>query len=87
MEAPRGRRRPNGRFFPYGNFYRPPTLRLTISSRTVVEEVTTAIAEALGPAIDELAGVLGRDDDLVAVRRAIDKGVRASRRGLRAHGS
>jgi hypothetical protein len=53
----------------------------------VVEEVTTAIAEALGPAIDELAGVLGRDDDLVAVRRAIDKGVRASRRGLRAHGS
>ncbi len=50
----------------------------------VVEEVTTAVAEALGPTIDEVAGVLGRDDDLVAVRRAIDKGVRASRRGLRA---
>jgi len=54
--------------------------------QAVVEEVTVAIAEALGPAIGELAGVLGGDDELVAARRAIDKGIRATRRGLRARG-
>lgn len=52
----------------------------------VVEEVTDAIAEALAPAIGELAELLGRDDELVPVRRAIDKGIRATRRGLRARG-
>ena len=47
-----------------------------------VESVTDAIEAALPVAVATIAGELGDDGALVAVRRAIGKGVRSVRRGL-----
>lgn len=48
-----------------------------------VEEIAAGVDDALPEVVDSIAAQLGRDDGIVAVRRAILAAVRSARRGLR----